>query len=74
MQKIILTAHVRQRMSERGIMFQHLRAAFTDPLDIGPARQGCRKLISLVQGRSLAIIFEETEPDTCIVVMAYWRE
>jgi hypothetical protein len=74
MQKIILTTHVRQRMSERGISFRNLRAAFEDPIDIQPAKHGCEKVISFVRGRSLVVIFERTGPETCVVLTAYWRD
>jgi hypothetical protein len=74
MQKLILTTHGRQRMSERGITFRHLRTAFAGPHEIGSARQGCQKLVSLVRGRTLVVIYEETGSDTCLIVTAYWRE
>jgi hypothetical protein len=44
-------------MLERRITLRHLRTAFENPLELLPARHDSRKLLSLVQGRPLTIIF-----------------
>ena len=74
MKRIILTTHVRQRMVERGIGLRHLRLAFANPVAQLPARHNCLKLISLVKGRSLTVIFEQTEPETGVEITAYWSD
>jgi len=74
LKKIVLTTHVRQRMVERRITLQHLQLAFTNPVEQLSTRNNCQKLISLVKGRFLTVIFEPTEPETGVVITAYWSD
>jgi len=69
--KIIFTDHLKERISERGILVSEIKSAITSPTSNLWSYLPTQRIQKIIKGKTLEVIFEQ-KGQIIIVITAYY--